>query len=209
MSKYFFISSLLQRCKRENYTKILNIGPSNIFSIASHSIKDIKNLRDFKRIKDFTSLDVKFDFIYIQSESMENLKINEFEDTFEDINKLCNRGCIETLSPSQSSFFIKGNVITWTDFNTNYINILRLESKYHDPTLTMNIVNNYTNNQIFYHNFYLWNLPINDKMNKINKTKSIQYNILSPKTKEEYLQLLYKGISTSITNTELLMKNFQ
>ena len=193
MSKYFLIGSLLQKCKIENYHKILDIGPSKIFPNSSHYLKDINQLKDFKFLKE---QNIKFDFTYIQGESFDNIKTDDFSNILKDVNKLSKCGCIETLSPTKSLFFKKNKFIIWTDYHSNRLNVLPVDSQHHDQQLYLYITNNYTNTQLFYHNFYLWNLTTNN---------FIEYNILLPQTKEDYLKFLRIGINQSIKNTEILM----
>jgi hypothetical protein len=197
MSKHSLIGNLLQKCIHNKHKNILSIGESYKFPLSTVSLNfsnSSQNENSLKSLKKYS--DKYFDFTYCY-----NIFTNENPTKYcKEINRVSKEGVIETYSPLKSLILKKNNTeyITWTDYNTNTLCFIQLDEKYNSDEMFMLVSNDIKNNsQIFYHNFYIWDL--NNQLN---------IKIYNHNSKEEYLNLLKQSSFKSICNTEILMNIF-
>ena len=199
MSKYALVGNLIQKCiYNNNYKNILSIGTYN-FPLATEKMERFSMKNSIKFSNKY------FDLVYCY-DIFNDIRDYDYEIVCKEINRFSKEGIIETFSPlkiitltKRDSEFVKWKInknhITWTDYHTNTLCFMILDKKYDSENIFMNITNNIKNNsQIFYHNFYMWDLnnPINIKI----------YNY---KNEEEYIKIFKEASYKSICNTELLM----
>lgn len=213
-------------CTKNNFKNVLEIGPGIIpFSLST------KTIGYNEKIKDYIELDIdvnqlpfenkSIDFVYSRH-TLEDIQNPDF--CMSEIIRISNSGYIETPSPlievtkgvdalsksSQYAGYVHHRYIVWSDIEKCEVYFLpkynSIIDNYFNPDNNdkFKIYNIINNNPIYWNNYFIWK----DKTPKIVMYKNgINFGMKNDIV-DDYIQILYQAINTSIKNTKYFINHF-
>lgn len=224
----YVFTILINHCKKQNYSNILEIGPGSVpFPLAKTFIGSNEKIQNYIEIDiNCNKLPFEnnyFDFVYCRH-VLEDIQSPDF--ALKEIFKVSSSGYFETPSPlveltkgvDSSSFsdlyigYMHHRYIIWTDLEKNTIYMLPkygfLENCLHiSPYLKKQIINILDNYPVYWNTYFIWNTDNIEQINIIIYNNGVNIGIKKSLI-EDYAELLNDALETTIRSTNYFIKNY-